>query len=106
MAIDSKSKSYNLNDIINIYMKNGKDFGFSSSEDSTPIIKRYEESASNWQQRANEYASRLHAVEKLIAPLLVNLIKSADKPNIYWPDREEQVKKILDELLSHTRADL
>ena len=36
-------------------------------------------------------------------PLLVNLLKTADKEYIYWPDRKEQVEGQIDKLLGYTR---
>jgi hypothetical protein len=48
--------------------------------------------------------SRLIDVEKLIMPLLVNLLKSADREYIYWPDRSTKINDIIEKLLSHTRS--
>ena len=46
-----------------------------------------------------EYKTRLAQVEKLIMPFLTNLLKTADKPYINWPNRkpilEAQIQKIL-----------
>ena len=47
--------------------------------------------------------SRLTELEKLIMPLLVNLLKTADKEYIYWPNREEKVQSVIDQLLALTR---
>ena len=49
------------------------------------------------------YKDRLHEVEKLVMPLLVNLLKTSDKEYIYWPDRKDQVEGQIDKLLSYTR---
>ena len=38
------------------------------------------------------YKDRLYECEKLVMPLLVNLLKTSDKEYIYWPDRKEQVE--------------
>ena len=51
----------------------------------------------------SEYKDRLYEVEKLVMPLLVNLLKTADKEYIYWPDRKEQVEGQIDKLLGYTR---
>lgn len=49
--------------------------------------------------------SRLIDVEKLIMPLLVNLIKSADKDYIHWPNRKDKIQAQIDKLLSITRGE-
>jgi hypothetical protein len=49
--------------------------------------------------------SRLIDVEKLIMPLLVNLLKSADKDYIHWPNRKEKIQAQIDKLLSMTRGE-
>ena len=49
------------------------------------------------------YKDRLHEVEKLVMPLLVNLLKTSDKEYIYWPDRKDQVEGQIDKLLGYTR---
>ena len=49
------------------------------------------------------YKDRLYEVEKLVMPLLVNLLKTSDKEYIYWPDRKDQVEGQIDKLLSYTR---
>ena len=51
----------------------------------------------------SEVKSKLTDVEKLIMPLLVNLLKTADKEYIYWPDRSTKINDIIEQLLSHTR---
>jgi hypothetical protein len=40
----------------------------------------------------------------LIMPLLVNLLKTADKEYIHWPNREAQVKSTIDKVLAITRG--
>jgi len=49
--------------------------------------------------------SRLIDVEKLIMPLLVNLLKSADKDYIHWPNRKDKIQAQIDKLLSMTRGE-
>jgi hypothetical protein len=49
---------------------------------------------------ANEDAAgKVSQLEEIIMPLLVNLLKTADKEYIHWPNREnainEQIKKVL-----------
>ena len=49
--------------------------------------------------------SRLIDVEKLIMPLLVNLLKSADKDYIHWPNRKDKIQAQIDKLLQMTRGE-
>lgn len=48
--------------------------------------------------------SKLVEVEKMIMPLLVNLLKTADKDYIHWPNRQATVQAQIDKLLAITRA--
>ena len=50
-----------------------------------------------------EVKDKLTQVEKLIMPLLVNLLKTSDKEYSYWPDRSEKINDMIEQLLSHTR---
>jgi hypothetical protein len=84
--------SYDINKIIAEYGDN--DFGFSvaSEEEYNAVIAEKDETV-------EEYKARLTQVEKLIMPFLTNLLKTADKPYINWPNRkpilEAQIQKIL-----------
>lgn len=43
---------------------------------------------------AQEYKDRLNLLNKMIQPLLNNLIADADKkPYIYWPDRKKKMQE-------------
>ena len=84
--------AYDINKIIAEYGEN--DFGFSavSEEEYNAVIAEMDETV-------EEYKARLAQVEKLIMPFLTNLLKTADKPYINWPNRkpihEAQIQKIL-----------
>ena len=52
----------------------------------------------------DEVREKLEKVEQLMMPLLVNLLKSADKEYIRWANREEAVQKQIDNLLALTRG--
>jgi len=84
--------TYDINAILNEYSDN--DFGFSavSEEEYNAVIAEKDETV-------EEYKARLMQVEKLIMPFLSNLLKTADKPYINWPNRrpilETQIQKIL-----------
>ena len=49
------------------------------------------------------YKDKLYEVEKVVMPLLVNLLKTSDKEYIYWPKRKDQIEKQIDKVLSLTR---
>lgn len=51
-----------------------------------------------------EVKDKLTQVEKLIMPLLVNLLKTSDKDYIHWPNRKETIQGQIDKLLSYTRG--
>jgi SMC interacting uncharacterized protein involved in chromosome segregation len=69
---------------------------FSEYDDEFNLVKEHTE---------DEVKSRLVEVEKLIMPLLVNLLKTADKDYIHWPNRQEKVQSQIDKLLSITRGE-
>ena len=47
---------------------------------------------------------KLIAVEKLIIPLLVNLMKNPEKDTIKWPNRAPMIEKQIEKILSLTRV--
>lgn len=47
---------------------------------------------------------KLAAVEKLIVPLLVNLMKNPEKDTIKWPNRAPLIEKQIEKILSITRS--
>ena len=53
----------------------------------------------------SEVRSKLTDVEKLIMPLLVNLLKTADKDYIHWPNRKDKIQSQIDTLLEITRGE-
>ena len=53
----------------------------------------------------SEVKDKLTDVEKLIMPLLVNLLKTADKDYIHWPNRKEKIQSQIDKLLAITRGE-
>ncbi|NBO59257.1 MAG: hypothetical protein EBU73_10050 [Chitinophagia bacterium] len=54
-------------------------------------------------QMQDDVKSNLVELEKLIMPLLVNLMKNPDKEYIYWPNRKEKIQEQIDKVLSLTR---
>lgn len=53
----------------------------------------------------SEVKEKLTEVEKLIMPLLVKLLKSADKEYIKWENRGPAIQSQIDKLLAITRAE-
>lgn len=55
-------------------------------------------------QLEEQVTTRLSELEKLIMPLLVNLMKNTDKEYIYWPNRREKIQEQIDKILALTRG--
>ena len=53
----------------------------------------------------DQVRSKLTDVEKLIMPLLVNLLKTSDKDYIHWPNRKEKIQSQIEKLLELTRGE-
>jgi len=52
----------------------------------------------------DEMREKIRTLEAIIVPLLNNLLKTADKDWIHWPNRREAVQKQLDKVLQITRG--
>jgi len=48
--------------------------------------------------------AKLNALEKLILPLLVNLMKNPEKEYIKWPNRVEKIQAQIQKILEITRS--
>lgn len=55
-------------------------------------------------QLQDQVKSKLSELEKMIVPLLVNLMKNPDKEYIYWPNRKEKIQEQIDKILAVTRG--
>ena len=55
-------------------------------------------------QMESAVKSKLTEIERLIMPLLVNLMKDNDKEYIYWPNRKEKIQDHVDKILQLTRG--
>lgn len=51
----------------------------------------------------SEYSLKMEEVEKLILPLLENLLKSSTNEYIYWPNRREILEEQIEKITSYTR---
>lgn len=90
--------AYDISKIIEEYSKID-DFGFSavSEEDYNRVI-------SETADTAEEYKARLQQLEKLVLPFFTNLLKTADKEYIYWPNRKTLVETQIQKILTLTRG--
>lgn len=50
-----------------------------------------------------ELRKDIHTLESIIIPLLNNLLKTADKPYIYWPNRQDTIQSQINRVLEITR---
>lgn len=56
-------------------------------------------------QRLEEQTSgKLMELEKMMVPLLVNLMKNPDKEYIYWPNRKDKIQDQINRILQITRG--
>ena len=67
------------------------DFGIDFADDhSVNLVKAQHEAKTN-QDKAQE-------IYNMIIPLLNNLKRNPDKPNIVWPDREKKIDEFIKKL--------
>jgi hypothetical protein len=82
------------------YLDMTDDFGFTAVHENDvldPVISAVSASADI------ETKQKLASVEKLILPLLVNLMKNPDKDYIHWPNRVPMIEKQIEKILAITR---
>lgn len=83
------------------YLDDSFDFGFTAVDEevvANPIV-------SDVKSTLDEAAkAKLLEVEKLIMPLLVNLLKNPDKDYIHWPNRKPMIEKQIEKILAVTRS--
>ena len=51
-----------------------------------------------------ETSAKLVELEKMIVPLLVNLMRNPEKEYIYWPNRKDKIQEQIDKVLALTRG--
>jgi hypothetical protein len=84
------------------YLDLNNDFGFTAvdeSEVADPLVNQVASTAQSTTQQ------KLQALEKMILPLLVNLMKNPDKEYIHWPNRVPLIEKQIEKILAITRAE-
>ena len=82
------------------YLDDSWDFGFTAVDEdaiTSPVLTE------TYTTVEGEYKAKLKAVEQLIIPLLVNLMKNPEKDYIKWPNRSQQIQKQIDKILAITR---
>ena len=84
------------------YMDLSNDFGFTAVDEdevTEPIITDVKSTTEE------TLKNKLLEVEKLIMPLLVNLVKDSEtKEYIKWPNRKPIIEKQIEKILSITRS--
>jgi len=82
------------------YLDLSNDFGFTAVHETDltePIISEVKTTANDATKQ------KLLDLEKLILPLLVNLMKNPDKDYIHWPNRVPLIEKQIERIISITR---
>jgi len=93
------------------YLDLNNDFGFSGVSEEEyrgEILTKVDEAATSAETRAKEqtaqiYQRKLKDIERQVMPLLVNLLKTADKEYVYWPNRQAQIEDKIEQILAITR---
>jgi hypothetical protein len=82
------------------YLDSDNDFGFSAVHETDltePIITEVKSTADDATKQ------KLLALEKMVMPLLVNLMKNPEKDYIHWPNRVPMIEKQIEKILAITR---
>jgi hypothetical protein len=95
------------------YLSGDFDFGFSGvseEEYKGQIVSATTEAASQAEQKAatetaEVYKRKMKDLERLVMPLLVNLLKTSEKEYIHWPNRSAQLEDKIEQVLAITRDD-
>jgi hypothetical protein len=84
------------------YLDLSNDFGFTAVDEeevAEPIVSDVKTAT------VEELKAKLLEVEKLVMPLLVNLLKDSEtKEYIKWPNRKPVIEKQIERILSITRT--
>ena len=70
---------------------NDNDFGFTFEESSKQAADELEQQRSIANAELIKWKSKCNEMHRMILPLLNNLKKNPDKPNIVWPDRVDKI---------------
>lgn len=83
------------------YLDLSNDFGFTAVHENDvldPVITEVSAKADT------EIKQKLSSIEKLVLPLLVNLMKNPEKNYIHWPNRVPLIEKQIEKILAITRS--
>ena len=83
------------------------DFGFTGVDEHEikhDVIRELNAKDKALSAKEEELAHKIKVLESIIVPLLNNLIKTAEKEYIYWPNRTEKCQEMLDKVLRTTRG--
>jgi glutaredoxin 2 len=85
----------------------GFDFGFTGVDETEikqDVIDALNEKDQALTDKEQELQQKIKILESLIVPLLNNLIKTADKAYIHWPNRKDKCEEMLQKVLKTTRG--
>jgi predicted small metal-binding protein len=85
----------------------GYDFGFTGVDESEikkDVVDALNEKHQALTEKEQELAEKIKTLEAIIVPLLNNLIKTADKAYIHWPNRKDKCQEMLEKVLKTTRG--
>lgn len=85
----------------------GFDFGFTGVDETEikqDVIDALNEKDQALTDKEQELQEKIKILESLIVPLLNNLIKTADKAYIHWPNRKDKCEEMLQRVLKTTRG--
>jgi len=83
------------------YLDLSNDFGFTTATEeelTEPIVTDVRAAT------VEELKAKLLEVEKMVMPLLVNLMKNPEKEYIKWPNRVPVIEQQIQKILSVTRS--
>jgi hypothetical protein len=83
------------------------DFGFTGVDEHEikhDVLQELNAKDEALSAKESELADKVKTLEAIIVPLLNNLIKTADREYIYWPNRKERCEEMLKKVLNTTRG--
>jgi hypothetical protein len=87
--------------VLSLELKELGDAVHSSTDGLAAMLDEVEERKAQMQ---TECRDKLQAVERLILPLLQNLMKNPEKPYIMWANRSERISAQIDKITAITRS--
>lgn len=78
------------------------DFGFTTEDD---LEEKLDDLHVQYIDEVTKLKADIQQLEKLIMPLLVNLMKNPDQPTIKWPNRKQVIEAQITKILAITRPE-